>query len=250
MRTVGLVVAARNFGPAGATPVGRGSGVLGVYRHIAIEPTMAQRDDDRRQWCTNRSLVGLIRALIDGEQQLLARDPSLRRSCVQAHLHVENSVDGCAHARTHTLSWFTGCLHSSQLWCCHAAETAPSRLREASLVHILTRLIALPHTAALQLDASQSEHVNFAQLNDAFNTACSELESLRAHNVSPTRSPSPVPCSLLLAFLALPPHALGCSQRLVDRWGPRSTAAFASACLSARQTETPMPPTHRRWVDR
>ena len=107
------------------------------------------------------------------------------------------------HARTHALSWFTGCLHSSQLWCCHAAETAPSRLREASLVHILTRLIAVPHTAALQLDASQSEHVNFAQLNDAFNTACSELESLRAHNVSPTLSPSPVPCSLLLAFLAL-----------------------------------------------
>jgi hypothetical protein len=62
---------------------------------------MAQRDDDRRQWCTNRSLVGLIRALIDGEQRLLARDPSLRRSCVQAHLHAEISVDGCAHARTH-----------------------------------------------------------------------------------------------------------------------------------------------------
>jgi hypothetical protein len=62
---------------------------------------MAQRDDDRRQWCTNRVWLGLIRALVDAEQQLVARDPSLRRSCVQAHLHVEISVDGCAHARTH-----------------------------------------------------------------------------------------------------------------------------------------------------
>jgi hypothetical protein len=53
-RSASSAVAARNFGPAGATPVGRGSGVLGVYRHIAIEPAMAQRDDDRRQWCTNR----------------------------------------------------------------------------------------------------------------------------------------------------------------------------------------------------